>query len=120
MTPWKTILLVEPLALKILVIDARGKDLLKAHLPLPSAHPRAVVTLLEGLALWSRPPLSTVISVDGAVTPGQEDTLFGDALWPDFGPLVQLDVIDPESGHRRLTGVGDFSPLRRLLGRGAA
>ncbi len=120
MTPWKTIMLVEPLALKLLVKNAKGQDLLKAQLPLPPAHPRAVVTLLEGLALWSRPPLSTVIAVDDAVTPGQGDALFGDALWPDFGPLVQLDLINAEDGGERLSGVGDFSPLRRLLQRGAA
>lgn len=120
MTPWKTIMLVEPLALKLLVKDAQGQDLLKAQLPLPPAHPRAVVTLLEGLALWSRPPLSTVIAVDDAVTPGQGDAIFGEALWPDFGPLVQLDLIDPERGTERLTGVGDFGPLRRLLQRGVA
>lgn len=120
MTPWKTIMLVEPLALKLLVKDAQGQDLLKAQLPLPSAHPRAVVTLLEGLALWSRPPLSTVIAVDDAVTPGQGDAVFGDALLPDFGPLVEWDWVEVSSSHQRLTGVGDFSPLRRLLQRGAA
>ncbi len=120
MTPWKTILLVEPLSVKLLVKDAKGQDLLKAQLPLPPAHPRAVVTLLEGLALWSRPPLSTAIAVDDAVSPGQGDAIFGDALWPDFGPLVQLDFIDTSGGTERLTGVGDFRPLRRLLGRGAA
>ncbi len=61
MTPWKTGLLVEPTRLKLLVKDCRGKDLLKAQLLLPSAHPRALTTLLEGLALWSQPPLSVAI-----------------------------------------------------------
>jgi hypothetical protein len=120
MTPWKTVLLLEPLSVKLLVKDARGKDLLKAELPLPPAHPRALVTLLEGLALWSRPPLSTAIAVDDAVPPGQGDALLGDDLWPDFGPLVQLELIEQEPGDRRMTGVGDFRPLRRLLKRGAA
>jgi len=120
MTPWKTMLLVEPLAVKLLVKDAKGKDLLKARLPLPPAHPRAVVTLLEGLALWSRPPLCTAIAVDDAVTPGQGDAVFGDMLVPDFGPLVQWDWVEPSSSSQRLTGVDDFTELRRLLKRGAA
>lgn len=35
-----------------LTLRGPDRDLLRAVLPRPLAHPRALVTLLEGLALW--------------------------------------------------------------------
>src|SRR5690554_83477 len=45
-----------------LTLQGPERDLLRAVLPRP-AHPRALVTLLEGLALWQGAPLSVAVCV---------------------------------------------------------
>lgn len=47
---WRAVMRVCETDLQILVLDLEG-DLLKAKLPLRSEHPRALVTVLEGMAL---------------------------------------------------------------------
>ena len=61
---WNTRLQVEPDALKILIEDHQG-DALKARLPICPHHPRALLTLLEGVALWSGENLHAALSVGG-------------------------------------------------------
>jgi hypothetical protein len=39
--------------LKLLVTSPEGDDLIKARLPIRPPHPRALLTLLEGIALFS-------------------------------------------------------------------
>lgn len=115
---WNARLQLEPQALKILIEDDQG-DALKARLPPRPNHPRALLTLLEGMALWSGERLHAALSVDGLQDRSSAAVLFGDDLMPLESALVQFDLVDrPERRRqRRLIGVGDFRQLY-LLGRG--
>jgi hypothetical protein len=83
MALWPTTLRIGDENLKLLVTSPEGDDLLKARLPHRPPHPRALLTLLEGVALWS-------------------------GEWKLRGPLAFLRQPDrrapaprPTSGHRR-------------------
>jgi len=102
-TAWKT---------KILVTDSEGNELLKASLPSPPQHPRALLTLLEGLALWAGEPLTAVISVGPRLPRGVDASLFGTSLVPIDSALVRFDQVGPIRRRRTLSGVGDFRGLR--------
>jgi len=109
---WRTA--VEPTAwnTKILATDSEGNELLKAALPLPPQHPRALLTLLEGLALRAGEPLTAVISVGHRLPSGVDASLFGTSLVPIDSALVRLDQVGPIHRRRTLSGVGDFRELR--------
>ena len=100
---WKATLCVLHDEVKLLVTDEMGDDVLRARLPRRCDHPRAVLTLLEGLAMWSGAVLPAAISVEVGVQPG----LFGDVLWPADSALVRLDFV-PERVPRRIQGLGSF------------
>jgi hypothetical protein len=110
MRDWKPSLQVSRGEVLVLVTSETG-DLLKARLPLSPRHPRALLTLLEGLSLWSGQPLVVAVSA-GASSVGVASGLFGDDLMPAESQLVRFHV-----GHdrraRRLRGVADFRALRR-------
>ena len=112
---WTSKLAVTRTELQLLVQSEAGGDLLKARLPARPRHPRALLTMLEGLALWSGSRLCAVISADESVRVGCALDLFGGELWPAESQLVRFDPAVP--GNRRcLRGLGDFRALRR--GRG--
>ena len=96
---------------RLLLQDEGRGDVLKARLPARPRHPRALLTLLEGLALWSGSALCVVISADESAQVGCASDLFGDDLWPVESPLVRFEPAVPVS-RRRLSGLGDFGALR--------
>ena len=116
MTKWRSTLRVSPHEVRLLVTDPMRGDVLKAHLPDRPPHPRALLTLLEGLALWSGQPLCTVISAADAVFPTPDSMLFGDELWPGESPLVRFEIALP-GRRKRLPGLGDFRGLRSASSR---
>ena len=87
--------------------------------PLFPQHPRALLTLLEGLAPWARRPLTVVISAGPALPQHVAEALFGAGPLPCDSALVSFEVIDRLSRRRTLRGVGDFRLLRRLQRRWA-
>lgn len=96
---------------QLLIASPELGDVLKARLPLRPPHPRALLTLLEGVALWSEGVLSVVIGAEKGSPSWLESGLFGDELWPGESQLVRFEV----GGHgrpKRLRGVGDFRALR--------
>jgi len=103
---------------KILATAGVEQTLLKANLLTDPAHPRALPTLLEAIALWQgeqvRAALSVDVSGDGYGTRLSRE-LF-DVLEPT--PLYCLDIV-PDRPRRktrdRLDGLGDFRELRQLL-----
>jgi hypothetical protein len=114
MAAWKTTLEVLPKAVRLLVTDAKGNDLVKAHLPNDPGHPRALLTALEGLALWCGEPLSVVICADIPVSHSLGLGSFTDLDdgWPEETALVHfLWACDARRG-RRIRGLGDFRRLR--------
>lgn len=97
----------------LLLVTSETGDLLKARLPLSPGHPRALLTLMEGLALWRGRALRVAVSA-GACSPGWAGSgLFGDELFPAESPLVRFYAVHPVS-RERLRGVGDFRLLRRV------
>ena len=115
MRPWKGSVRATPREVRVLVVDPEQGDLLKARLPLGAQHPRALLTLLEGLALWRGQPLRVAVSATSAGD-GRPcwsgSGLFGDELWPGESQLVRYEVGARASRRGRLVGLGDFRSLR--------
>lgn len=112
MRDFKTVLRVARGQVLLLVTSETG-DVLKARLPLPPRHPRALLTLLEGLALWSGEPLGVAVSAAESSTEWPYSDLFGDELFPAESQLVRFHVGRLDCRAPRLRGVADFRELRR-------
>ncbi len=109
---WTCTLAVTPSEVQLLVRSDKSGDLLKARLPAQARHPRALLTMLEGVALWSGSPLCAAISADESVQIGCALGLFGDEPWQAESPLVRFDPA-VHVNRRVLRGMGDFRALRR-------
>jgi hypothetical protein len=115
MALWSTTLRIEE-NLKLLVTSQEGDDLIKARLPLRPPHPRALLTMLEGIALFCGEPLYVVISAGSDPDAWQGSEQWCEDLWPVESPLVRFDfAIPPPRARRRLRGVGDFREVRQQL-----
>lgn len=100
---WHTTVEVQPQTIWVWVTDATGRDVLRAALPRPPGHCRALLTLLEGLALWSGAPLGVVIGVDHPVSDSLGLGPFGaEEGWPEDTALVHFFWRQPARPPRRL------------------
>lgn len=114
---WKAKLFFSSAELKILVSDSDGQDLLKAILQKIPSQPRALVSLLEGLALWQGTRLYVVITVDESARDFFGAVFYGHGLWLAESPLLEFDIrCRRPTRPRRLRGLGDFRKLRVLEG----
>jgi hypothetical protein len=111
MALWPTMLRIGGKELKLLVTSPEGDDLLKARLPVRPPHPRALLTLLEGVALWSGEPLHAAISASAQRDDWLCSEEWGDEFWPPESPLVHFDFAIPPRARR----VGDVREVRRYL-----
>jgi hypothetical protein len=108
---WKSVLKLTPSQVSLLVRQSPTTDVLKARLPRGCQHPRALLTLLEGLALWSGRPLHVVLSAAPSFNCSDAAGLFGDDLFPGESQLVRWELA--ARGRRELLrGLGDFRALR--------
>lgn len=115
MTPWPTTLRIER-DIRLLVRNSQGDDLIKARLPLRPAHPRALVTILEGVALFGGAPLRAVISAGNCREAELAFEHWCDGLWPTESPLVQFEFALPvRRVHQRVDGAADVRNARRQL-----
>ena len=119
MDTWTTKVEPDPRSVRLLMTDPEGNEVLKAVLPAWPQHPRALLTLLEALALWVGSPLTAAISVGRAVDFHRAEALFGNGLVPMDSALVRFEVVGPARRRRTLAGVGDFRGLRALRRRHA-
>ena len=120
MRTWMTMVEPSRQAVRILAVDVDGNEILKARLPPYPQHPRALLTLLEGLALWIGLPVTAVVSADPSVDLRCGLALFADGLLPVDSALVRFDLVTPGRRRRRtIVGVGDFRSVRRLARRHA-
>lgn len=108
---WKSRLQVLPNQAKLLLTDPLQGDVLKARLPLCPRHPRALLTLLEAMALWQGHPLDVVLCADEHSPSWIGSGLLGDELWPAESQLVHFTVA-LRGCRKRLVGLGDFRALR--------
>ena len=95
-------------------LDWSGGPLLKARLPLFPSHPRATITLLEGLALWAGRKLPVAVGANASSTRSIEVLLPDGPPWTS--PLVELFLVEhPRRRARsRLDGVGDCREAMQL------
>lgn len=111
----------EPTRTRLLATED-GRDVLKAVLPPVScAHPRAVVTVLEGLSLWTQQRLSVVLAVDERAPSFCGSTELCDALGYGTRSLhfeVGVVVRQARRARRCIEGVADFRDLRALRAEG--
>ncbi len=112
-----TVTLVPSVTRSRLLVTQESDELMRAILPPLTMveNPRAVVTFLEGLALWFNDKLRVVLSADELETSfslGLTDSLYGgtDSLFFD------VEVVSRGQGRRprRIRGIGDFAELRQL------
>lgn len=99
---WHATLEVKGETIWVWVSERSGRDVLRATLPGPPAHPRALVTVLEGLALWGGAPLYAALGVEHP--PGDSPGLSGYGFegWPEDSALLSFVVRHPARPHRRL------------------
>jgi hypothetical protein len=107
-----------PKEMRVLAMAGPSETILKARLLRPLAHPRALPTLLEALALWQGQSVRAALAAE---EPGVEADLsaYDGARLDDGAPLYTVEWV-PAPGrvrrrHRDLPGVGDFCDLRQLL-----
>lgn len=112
--PWRCVLRVTESEARLLVTDPETGDVLKARLPMPPRHPRALLTLIEGLALFAGERLSVVISAATPSAPWLGSGLFGDELWPASSTLVTF-VVEHRGRRRRLARLRDFRVMRKVM-----
>src|SRR4051812_36155225 len=102
---WSGALRVTTREASLLVEDEEQGDLLKARLPMPPRHPRALLTLLEGVALWRGQPIGVVLSAGDGSPAWLGSGLFGDELWPGESQLVRFSLV-ARGSRKCLTGLG--------------
>lgn len=113
MSLWPTTLRIVDQDFRLLVRSLTGDDLIRARarLPVRPPHPRALLTLLEGVALFSGEPLRVVISAGGERDSWRGADPTGDELWPTESALVRFDFAIP----RRPARSDDLPATRRYL-----
>jgi hypothetical protein len=113
-------------ATRILAMRGPSETILKAHLSLRPSSPRAVIALLEAMALWEGVPVRAALVVDDSSTPSTSTSLYRDtfAVFGDETPLYRLEWVPRSAADRRrrdvLRGMGEFGDLERLLVRAVA
>lgn len=109
---WRCALKATRDATRLLVTSDEG-DVMKARLTPGPSHPRALITLLEGVSLWrGQPPLRIALSAAADCPRWPDSTLFGDELWPAESPLLQFEFVSRVRRRVRLEGVCDFRQER--------
>ena len=103
---------------RVIAMAGARETILKARLSREPAHPRALPTLLEAIALWQGRPVRAALVADA---PGglSERGISRDSF-PDFGDglhytLEYVSVLRPPRRRDGLGGMGDFRDLRQLL-----
>src|SRR5438046_10655772 len=96
--------------LKLLVTSPEGDDLIKARLPVRPPHPRALLTLLEGVALFSGEPLYAVISAGEDRDDWLGSEQWGEGLCPTESPPVRFDFAIPPRSRRHTRPRRDADP----------
>jgi hypothetical protein len=111
MSPWTVVLRCTTSSAKILVTE-QGDDVLKARLSPHPGHPRALVTLMEGLSLWRGTPLCVAVCAEDDAQDCFERVFYGDGFVGPESPLVYFEHRHRNEHPHRLRGVGDFRQLR--------
>lgn len=102
---------------RIVALETPSEPILRAQLRKDPAHPRALATLLEAIALWQGQPVRAALCAGGSGL-SSDSTICREAFLDDGGALYSL-VWVPAGAHRRrrqrLDGLGNFRDLERLV-----
>lgn len=107
---------------RVVALAGPHDPVLKAQLRKDPAHPRALSTLLEAIALWQGQPVRAALC---AGSPGfsSDSTICREAFLDEGNALYSL-VWMPAGARRRrrhrLDGLGDFRDLERLVAEAVA
>lgn len=101
---WDTSLDITPESIQLLVADGK-REVLRAQFCGRPVHPRALLFILEGLALWSGKQLCVVIYAASPVHPGLGLGEDGDQ-WPGDNPLLEFLHVEPGLHGRHRCGGG--------------
>jgi hypothetical protein len=104
---------------RVLAMAGAQDTILKARLSPSPAHPRAMASLIEAIALWQGLPIRAALCA-GERPGGSDTSLFRETFTDVGGPLYTLDWIPAlEHGRRArrrdIAGMGRFEDLRQLL-----
>lgn len=104
---------------RVLAMRGPNELIFKAHLRLSPSSPRAVLSLLEMLALWEGTKVRAVLVVDDDSSHGQT-SLYRDsfAIFGEDNALYRLEWVPRVRARRRrddLVGLGEFRDLERVL-----
>ena len=102
---------------RVVALEGPSDTILKAQLRKDPAHPRALATLLEAIALWQGQPVRAALSADA---PGLscDSTICREAFLDGGGALYSLVWVPagaPRRRRHRLEGLGSFRDLERLV-----
>lgn len=103
---------------RVIAMHGASETILKARLRKDPAHPRAMASLMEAVALWQGVPVRAALAADDEQT--SCDSCLCRAALLDTGrnPLYSIDWV-PATGRKRrrctIGGMGDFRDLRQLL-----
>jgi hypothetical protein len=111
---WNITIRVSSSEVKVLVTDRTGNELLKGRLPIFVSHPRALLTVLEGLALWCGGPLTAVTSVAESVPTGFACDVLSVDFWADHTPLIRFEHVQKRKRRPQRIEMGDFRELHRM------
>ena len=107
-----------PTSTRVLAMHGASETILKARLRRDPAHPRALATLLEALALWQGMQVRAALAADDERTSYASSLCQSPLTEVSVPPLFTLDWV-PVTGRRRrhvgISGMGRFDDLQRLL-----
>ena len=102
---------------RVIAMAGPSETILKARLLRSPAHPRAMSSLLEAVALWQGTPVRAVLCAAGR--DGESDSSIYREAFADVGSLLYtLDWVPAcraRRRHRDLTGIAGFSDLRQVV-----
>jgi hypothetical protein len=82
-----------------LIVTEQGKEVLYAQFSDLPIHPRALLFILEGMAMWIGMKLYVVIYADSPVHPTLGLGRAGDQ-WPEDNPLLEFVFVEREAETR--------------------
>jgi hypothetical protein len=103
---------------RVIAMHGASETILKARLRRDPAHPRAMVSLLEAVALWEGMPVRAALAADDEQTSSESSLCRAATIDTGPSPLYSVDWV-PATGRgrrrSRIAGMGDFRDLRQLL-----
>ncbi len=93
--------------------DSDRRQIVRARFTGYPDHPRALLCMLEGLALWSGAVLDVAISADAPISTSLGLGAFGGERWPTESALVRFGWVSREDQLRAERGIDHWHSEQR-------